>query len=285
MERTKRLSRPYPNIPVVDGLFSTLEDEAIQIIVSMCDDIESTLIFLYVNKRFNKVVQTFYPHTDAEKTELTPKQAFRSVLKSLNISDDEFNNNSRLKDTFSYFKRYLVNHLQIFNNQFEDVAKELSTRAYYNAFYNLPYHFFGKMEVMDFSKLNTGFRGLTLIRKGIFRSECLKSINLSFNNLGDESCYHIKEILEKSKSIELIALECNRITDAGLAVFSEAMIVAPKVNKIKLALNVVTVEGLKELVELIQKKEIRYNVIDLKYNNIVETEGVDYFEKYKISIK
>lgn len=177
----------------------------------------------------------------------------------------------RLK-SIDEFKRLTKNHLDNITLYSETVKlnKLINNFILYQSISTIVSFIFKNLKALDLQKNNIGSKGVLILKVYIKNSENLVYLNLSYNNLCDEGLKYFSDCLKMNKTVQNVNLECNNINDEGFNYFINNLKFYRALKVLKLALNLITYDGLKNLSNMLDNnKMLIFNLIDLKYNNII----------------
>ena len=130
-----------------------------------------------------------------------------------------------------------------------------------------------KLSSLNLSANNLPDESIKFLVEALKHSNCkLSSLNLSANNLSDESMEFLVEALKHSNcKLSSLNLSYNNITDESMEVLVEALKHSNcKLSSLNLGYNYITDESIKFLVEALKHSNCKLSSLNLGYNNITD---------------
>jgi hypothetical protein len=248
-----------------NGKFKILSESIVANILNFITASETISILTEINKHFSRVIEKIY------RKDISLSSCLKEMKNIIKQTDE--------------FKFITKDHCISLEENLRKIKDSYNPYTFNKSVYLLASLIFINIQSLDLQKNNMGLDGVILLIPLIRKSVCLFHLNLAYNNIADDGSKFFALALKKNSSLQILNMECNGISDPGILLLSDAIGNHKNLKTVKLALNLITFIGAKNLACSLEKSCSRIVVVDLKYNNIIVKDDfhIDYFRKNKIA--
>ena len=201
-----------------------------------------------------------------------------TTVKSLDLSDNHFNDDDAKKIVHGFCKNNTLQELDLSQNRITaNGAKSISKCIECNKI----------LKEIDVSKNKISKCGLTEIAVALKRNKTLQSLNVSFNNISDDGAVAISECLKNNNTLQQLDMSHNKVYNKGIINIGEALQINTTLQILDISHNNFSGKGVLSFSECLREKntlnQLKISWDDIDMNLELNVTSLDISCKYKKS--